>query len=91
MSSSTLPKNEVRPRFATSTKKLCSMVFDNVDLGGDFWGCVDETTVTLCEQTAGQEAKNSITIPRRHFNDFVDWYNLGRIPPGNKKRLRRTK
>ncbi len=61
-------------RNATTEKKLCSIGRDNIDTK-NFWISVSRRTVTLTEQTNGEKAKSQITIPKKDFNKFVDFYN----------------
>lgn len=41
----------------------------------NYWILLNEDHVTVCEQTTGENAKNSIEIDREQFNKLIDWYN----------------
>lgn len=55
--------------------QVCRMDRDNFDWG-EFWFLVDPlaSTVTLAKQKPGEETSESITMPRRAFNYFIDQY-----------------
>lgn len=70
------------PRDAITLDEICQLDRDNVD-AGDFWMILDDGTVTLAEQPAGQKLKTKVIVPREAFNVFVDWYNTGEYTPEN--------
>lgn len=73
------------PRQATTNKRICALPFDNVS-HPDFWMAVDERDVSIFKQRSGEVATGRVTIPRRVFDLFVDWYNTGKIPSFEKRK-----
>lgn len=65
------------PRKADTISKICKLKRDNVGTK-HYWFSIDEHEVTLCKQSMGCEAMCILTMPKRTFNLFVDYYE-GRI------------
>ncbi len=66
----------MRPRDARTSKQVCKMPRDNLDYGG-FWMLLNGTgfcSVSITAQKTGENATQSISIPRHVFDHFVDWY-----------------
>lgn len=70
-----LPK---APRDARTFDDVCDMPRDNVSSGA-FWFLVDEVSVSVAEQKAGEAARAIVTLPRDVFNRFVNFYNTGKM------------
>lgn len=64
---------KISPRKVKSTKQLCRMARDNIDID-DHWILNGMDTVTIARQKVGEPAVAAITIPRATFNKLVDWY-----------------
>lgn len=64
---------KLTPRTANSMDKLCSLKRDNTSLG-DYWCSVDEVQVHLARQKIGEDATEMISIPKRVFNFFMEFY-----------------
>ena len=61
------------PRKTVTFNQICSLQTDNAGTK-NFWIQLDVGSVHLCEQTSGEAAKGSLTIPRRDFNKLIEWY-----------------
>lgn len=72
------------PREARSLAAIVRLSHDNV-CWGDFSIMIDPDVVWLSEQARGEPRTQHIEIPRRAFDEFVEWYTTGRIPPGDKE------
>jgi len=64
------------PREAKTRDDVANLKRDNISFP-NFWMMAIEGEVTICEQTPGEHPKNTVTIPRKVFNQMVDWYNTG--------------
>lgn len=67
------------PREADTFDQICDIDRDNTEMG-DYSILVDENSVYLNEQAAGEAPTQSIAVPREVFNAFVDWYERGVVP-----------
>jgi len=61
------------PYDAKTLNEVCSLRRDNFDLP-TCWILTDGVNVTISEQKNGEEAKQSLTLPRTQFNALVRWY-----------------
>ena len=66
------------PREVKTFDELCALPCDNVS-STTHWIVVSEASVVLTQQRVGEPTEASITIPRRVFNRFIDWYNTGKL------------
>ncbi len=73
------------PRQARSFADICLMPRDNVGTR-DFWILADVGEVTLAQQKQYEAVTADITIPRKVFDAFVDWYMTGKWLAPHKKR-----
>jgi hypothetical protein len=64
---------KLSPQKANTLKKLCSLNRDNKALK-NYWILVEESTVTLCKQTAGSVAEQHVTIDKRAFDNLIAFY-----------------
>jgi hypothetical protein len=72
------------PRNAKTFKQLCSLRTDNTQ-SKTSWILLDVGTVHIHNQKNGENSTGEVTLTRREFNQFVDWYN------GQQKVRRKTK
>lgn len=70
----TRARKHLTPRTASTINEICALQRDNVDTK-HFWILVETGRVVITEQTSGQPPKSSVSIPKRVFNKFVDFYN----------------
>lgn len=68
-----IKKKPLSPMNARTLNELCSLQRDNWAYG-DFWIMVDGNEVVLAAQKHGESATGSVSIPRRHFKELVQWY-----------------
>jgi hypothetical protein len=66
----------ITPRNAASFNEICEMRRDNVSTR-EHWMITDGHTVTLATQKNGQAATESVSMPRKTFDAFADWYMTG--------------
>ena len=64
------------PREAVTFNQICEIPRDNMGTK-DFWFMVDGGAVIIAKQTSGSDLEAKISIPRKDFNRFIDWYNTG--------------
>lgn len=62
------------PRNAKTFSQICKLKYDNVDTKNS-WILIDEGVIHIYNQKSGEEPTGNITLTRREFNRFVDWYN----------------
>lgn len=67
------------PRVAKTFNQLCQLQTDNIN-SKTSWLLVDEGVVYIHNQINGHPSTGSITLTRREFNRFVDWYNKNQKP-----------
>lgn len=70
------PKKPMRPRDAKTLKQVCDLRTDNFDVKGG-WVLLDgngKYSITIARQVEGHAVTQQINIPRREFNQIVDWY-----------------
>ncbi len=66
----------MRPRDARSHSQVAKIPRDNVTYAGT-WALLNgdgKSTITITRQRRGENATESISIPRRDFDRIVDWY-----------------
>jgi hypothetical protein len=69
----------MRPRDAKTHNKLLALRTDGRQ-SGDFWILLGTYGVTITAQRLGKESTAMITVPRSHFDKFVDWYMKDQKP-----------
>lgn len=69
----TRTRKRLTPRTASTINEICALRRDNVGTK-HFWILVETGQVVIAEQTSGQPPKWSVSIPKRVFNKFVDFY-----------------
>lgn len=69
------------PRTARTVDQLCTLKRDNVSTRSH-WIIVDADAqrVVIHAQRNGESSTESICLPRRTFEKFIDWYNTGEWP-----------
>lgn len=65
---------KLTPREAKTWKQILSLKRDNISTPG-YWFLLDVGEVHLAAQKNKENATAAISIPRRDFNKFVDFYN----------------
>lgn len=76
----------MRPYDVTGDRTIGRLQRDNKTIA-DFWMLTDGYRVSMHEQKPGASPTQSISMSRRKFNAFIDWYI--RNQPERKKRARR--
>jgi len=69
-----MAKHTLTPREARTERQTRSLPCDASDTKGH-WVLVDVGTVHIVAQRNGEDPTERITIPRRAFEHFIDWYN----------------
>lgn len=72
-------ETKLTPRKARTLNQICDLPRDNVGAPG-YGIMVEEGEVYLSAQEWGEHPTESIRIPRKVFDAFVDWYNEGTVP-----------
>lgn len=67
-------KKKLAPKEARTFGKICSLETDHCDTRNS-WMCISEHSVHIYMQKPGHEAKSSVSISRKDFEKFIDWYN----------------
>ena len=67
------------PRVAKTFNQLCQLQTDNIN-SKTSWLLVDEGVVYIHNQIKEHPSTGSVTLTRREFNRFVDWYNKNQKP-----------
>lgn len=65
---------KLSPRETKTFKQLCSLKTDNTE-SKESWILVDVGTVHIHNQKNGEHSTGEVTLSRKEFNKFVDWYN----------------
>ncbi len=60
-----------------SLNDLCSIPRDNIHMGEEFWGLHDGYQVSIVKQRQGEKSTESISLPKKKFDEFVRWYVTG--------------
>lgn len=74
---------KLTPRTAKSFEQICSLKCDNIQTK-DSWILIDVGVVHIHNQRNGEESTGEVTLTRKEFERFADWYN------GKKKFRRKT-
>lgn len=69
-----LAPKKLSPRNARTFKRLLALRQDNISTT-THWFLVNERSVSIVAQRSGEHATESVELPRRVFDRFVDWYN----------------
>jgi hypothetical protein len=79
------------PCESRTTNQLCSLGRDNVSWG-DYWLIIDEVSVAMAQQKAGEMPVGSVQMPRHVFERFARWYLTGSMKLAqNKRRAKETR
>lgn len=71
------------PRAAKTFRDITKLSHDNVATD-TFSMSLDERVVHFQDQDWGENRRQTIDIPRKIFDAFVDWYTTGKVPLGDR-------
>lgn len=78
------PKSPQSPRMTKTFNQIWRLQSDNIN-SKTSWLLIDEGVVYIHNQVFGKPSTGSVTLTRREFNRFIDWYNHNQKP-----RIRKT-
>lgn len=67
-------KQKKSPRQTKTLNDICNLRMDNIN-SKTSWLLIDQGVVYIHNQISGHDSTGKITLTRREFNRFVDWYN----------------
>jgi hypothetical protein len=69
-----MKNKKLTPRTARTLNQQCELKRDNIE-SKESWILIDEGFVHIHNQRNGEESTGGVTLTRREFDRFVDWYN----------------
>jgi len=69
-------KKVLSPREAKTDAQFDKLGRDNIDTK-DAWILVDAENVHICNQRDGESSTGEVSLSRKDFEKFIDWYNTG--------------